>query len=94
MKATGIELTKEIFDNNSSQYMYDLYFFPQDHGCRIFDFYKEDDIRIYSGILPFKKEIIKTITRDEFEKNFGNMLFYDINSYRVNWIYSGYTWNN
>ena len=94
MKAIGIDLTKEIFDKYNPQYMYDLYFFPTDYGCRVFDFYREDDIRIYNGVLPFKKEVIKIITRDEFEKEYGKIMFYDIHSYKVNWIYSCYTWNN
>lgn len=94
MKAIGIDLVKEIFDSYNPQYMYDLYFFTEDYGCRIFDFYKEDDIRTYNGILPFKKEVIKTITREEFEKEYGKYVFYDVNTYKVNWVYSGYTWNN
>lgn len=70
-------------------------FFREDNGCRIFDFYKEDNIRIYDGILSFhKNNIIKSITREEFENEYGDFMFYDINSYKVEWFYSGYTWNN
>lgn len=94
MKAKGIELTKQIFDNHNPEYYYNMYFYPEDYGCRIFDFYKENDIRIYNGILPFKREVIKTITRDEFEKEFGQYIFYDTLSYRVGWRNNGYTWNN
>ena len=57
--------------------------------------YKEDNIRIYDGILPFRKNnIIKSITREEFENEYGDFMFYYINSYKVEWFHSGYTWNN
>ena len=47
--------------------------------------YKEDNIRIYDGILPFRKNnIIKSITREEFENEYGDFMFYDIIS---QWLY-------
>ena len=94
MKATGIDLTKEIFDYNNSQYSSYIYFFTEDNGCRIFDLYSEDCIYVYNGILPFKKDIIKIINREEFEKEFGQYTFYDTVTYRVYWKNIGYSWNN